>query len=878
MHLVDYKSIEKAIDQERQAFIKVQAFSEDTEEVRSTKEAIKILNFLEIIQKSLFELYQEHPSLEELFDREFVNFKDFSALEYILELCFLDDFLFPDNEDYPLTSVVDGKFKEDYLGDYLDFFKSYVAKKKKNHEEFQKEIEEKLNKDLKTKELPCRCSECLNNYRFKLRDIVYQESVELIESYKKEILEKLDDPSSCEFSYRELQKTLDKSFFNLRFKLKRSTLNRLETQVKNRLKSEFSYPAEMAKKRISSLQMYFDQELLAQDLKLDIISELEYEKWYSMLSTNIWRSQKYLEVEFKKFLKSILTLKRKDISAKILKDYLGQFWAFSNARQIKRKIIYHMGPTNSGKTYHAIEGLSKVEKGCYLAPLRLLAAELYDTLNEKGCKTTLLTGEEVIETPGATHYSSTIEMARFQEIFDCVVIDEIQMIADPQRGWAWTRALVNVFAPEVHICGDPSVLDLVKNIVELCGDELEIKNYERMTDLEVMKNPVRLGDLEKSDALIVFSRKNALKYKAELERVGFKVSIVYGRLSPEVRREQARKFDSGETDIIVATDAIAMGMNLPIKRIIFSTITKHINSKSFDISKSEIKQIAGRAGRYQKFPLGETGCLSKVEDGLDKIRSALDGKLPQKKQCMVGPDLDIFAQVNNALTENSLPLLGLSEFLRLFNTMTFKKPFFCVELKEMIELTELVEEANRESTLNDAEIFGFSCAPVNLGLIEHVQYYIYILNNYARQTDIINEPIDEGSDDIDYLETAIKCVELYQWLARHFNKKNFTFNEQELLFNKSQAVEKLNNLLGQKIVKRCASCGCKLDDKSKFAICEECFQNRRFARGRRGPGAGYGKPRGERRQSDFSASKSKGEGRGKSRKKRKGNSKGFKRP
>ena len=134
-----------------------------------------------------------------------------------------------------------------------------------------------------------------------------------------------------------------------------------------------------------------------------------------MLSTNIWRSKKYLEVEFKKFLKSILTLKRKDISAKILKDYLGQFWAFSNARQIKRKIIYHMGPTNSGKTYHAIEGYLKVEKGCYLAPLRLLAAELYDTLNEKGCKTTLLTGEEVIETPGATHYSSTIEMAVFKK-------------------------------------------------------------------------------------------------------------------------------------------------------------------------------------------------------------------------------------------------------------------------------------------------------------------------------------------------------------------------------------------------------------------------------------------------------------------------------
>ena len=197
------------------------------------------------------------------------------------------------------------------------------------------------------------------------------------------------------------------------------------------------------------------------------------------------------------------------------------------------------------------------------------------------------------------------------------------------------------------------------------------------------------------------------------------------------------------------------------------------------------------------------------------------------------PDLDIFSQVNQALRENNLQELGLSEFLRLFNTMTFKKPFFCVDLKEMIELTEMVEEANKEMTLTNAEIFGFSCAPVNLGLIEHVQYYIYILNNYVRSFDIINEPIDYKNEDIDYLETAIKCVELYQWLARHFKKKNFTFNEQELLQNKQMAIEKLNDLLGQKLVKRCASCGCKLDDKSKFAICEECFQNRRFQRRKR---------------------------------------------
>ena len=93
---------------------------------------------------------------------------------------------------------------------------------------------------------------------------------------------------------------------------------------------------------------------------------------------------------------------------------------------------------------------------------------------------------------------------------------------------------------------------------------------------------------------------------------------------------------------------------------------------------------------------------------------------------MVGPDLDIFSQVNNALEDNNLPQLKLSEFLRLFNTMQFKKPFFCVELTEMIELAEIVEDANSEEVLSSAEIFGFTCAPVNQGLVDHVQYYIWM--------------------------------------------------------------------------------------------------------------------------------------------------------
>jgi ATP-dependent RNA helicase SUPV3L1/SUV3 len=281
---------------------------------------------------------------------------------------------------------------------------------------------------------------------------------------------------------------------------------------------------------------------------------------------------------------------------------------------------------------------------------------------------------------------------------------------------------------------------------------------------------------------------------------------------------------------MVSTDAIAMGMNLPVKRIVFSALSKFVDDKENLLSFSEIKQIAGRAGRYKRFPVGEVTTLNRVEDGLRTLRSALDHHLGQQDKAMVGPDLEIFSSVNHALESHSLPTLQLSEFLRLFNTMTFEKPFYCVDMKEMIELAEMVEAADEDRTLSNAEIFGFACAPVNLGLIEHVQYYLWILNHYVSNQSILNEPIDDRSDNIDYLETSIKCVELYQWLSRHFNQKNFSFDEKNLLENKAKAIERLNELLSDKIGKTCSSCGCKMPANARFNICDECFSKRRFHR------------------------------------------------
>ncbi len=761
----------------------------------------------------------------EMFDKEFGSFLDFNSFENIMDLCVRDEFLFPEEETYPYYE--DEKLRKDYLSSYEDYFQNWIKETETKHNETTQYLKESFNLE-DFSQIECRCKSCLADYRTKLWDGVFKKSVEIMDQAKEEVEGLIQDEEDPREVFFFLQKDLEKLINRFRTKLRKSSVSKLDSQIKKRLREDFTYPSELAKKYTETLKPYFEDILRADGLRRDLVGPYEYERFFNQLATNIWKRERYLEREFKKLVKSVLLLKRKDISGKILKDYLGEFWVHSRARDIKRKIIYHAGPTNSGKTYSAIESLTKAEKGCYLAPLRLLAAELFDTLNNKKVITTLLTGEEVIELPGASHYSSTIEMARLQEVFDCCVIDEIQMITDPQRGWAWTRALVNIFAKEIHICGDDSVIDLIREIVTLCGDELEVRYYNRMTELVVDQKNVRVGDLKKGDALIVFSRKNALRYKMDLEQLGFRVSIIYGRLSPEVRREQARKFDKEETDIIVSTDAIAMGMNLPIKRIVFSTLSKYIDSVEYPISQSEIKQIAGRAGRYQRHPVGHVTCLTKVDDGLDRIEEALTTVLDQKKQCMVGPDLDIYTQVNTALQKNALPILKLSEFLRLFNTMSFKEPFFCVDLKEMIELSEMVESADQDEILQPAEVFGFSCAPVNLGLVEHVEFFIRILNKFVKSVGIQNQPIDFESSDIDYLETSIKCVELYQWLSRHFNNKNFDYDEEDLLANKGKAIEKLNDLLSKKIVPSCSSCGAKLPEKHKFRICEICFKERRF--------------------------------------------------
>jgi ATP-dependent RNA helicase SUPV3L1/SUV3 len=279
---------------------------------------------------------------------------------------------------------------------------------------------------------------------------------------------------------------------------------------------------------------------------------------------------------------------------------------YPKARRIRRKIIMHVGPTNSGKTHNALRALASAQVGVYAGPLRLLAHEVYERLN-KGQIAPLHLGDEPtapndpsvsrnsdLETPNtdtadgnplyvrqcnlrtgeenrfdkkAGLLSATVEMVPISERCDVAVIDEIQMISEPDRGGAWTNAVLGVCAKEVHLCGEETAIPVIQELLKDTGDELTIKRYQRLSPL-IVENEGLGGDLSrvrKGDCVVTFSRTNIFKLKRKIEEVtGLRCAVAYGRLPPEIRSEQAALFNNPGSgyDVMIGSDAIGMGLNL----------------------------------------------------------------------------------------------------------------------------------------------------------------------------------------------------------------------------------------------------------------------------------------------------------------------------
>ncbi len=484
----------------------------------------------------------------------------------------------------------------------------------------------------------------------------------------------------------------------------------------------------------------------------------------------------------------------------------------NSAKRLDRHFILHCGPTNSGKTYQGLEALKKAKSGVYLGPLRLLALEVFDSLNGAGVPCNLLTGEESEEVPFANITASTIEMLDDKETYDVAVIDEAQLIADRARGGAWTKAILSVKAKEVHICFAPEAFSFIESLIKDIGASYEVIKHERLTPLVYSGNIEGLGTVEPGDAFITFSRKSVLQIAAILEKdYHVHASVIYGALPPDSRRREVHRFETGETTVVVATDAIGMGISLPIKRIIFCSTTKFDGVESRPLRTSEINQIAGRAGRFGKFERGEvlvSGKSDLIERKLGKPASQISKiVIPFPKEAI----------------DSEFPLKYL---LETWQKLPDSNSVIYEDMSEPLSLLRDMEFDSRTKPLLKScppeQIYECITCPVDAKNADLVQYWLECCNAFLRQ-EAVPEPF-AGTCSLEECEVRYKQLDIMHQMMRRYGIEMDTSKERSSLCKHINSYLKAGK---SKYLRTCRRCGESLPFDNPYSLCQSCYKEQR---------------------------------------------------
>ena len=471
---------------------------------------------------------------------------------------------------------------------------------------------------------------------------------------------------------------------------------------------------------------------------------------------------------------------------------------FPKARRAQRQISLYVGPPNSGKTHAAFERLAlagatagqaagaapalspamspargqrgpQLVQGAYLAPLRLLALEGRDRLVARGVPCSLLTGEENVPAEGARVVSSTIEMVSTNTLIDVAVIDEAQMIFDASRGWAWTQAIVAVPAKELIIICSSYAVPAIESLLGLCGERCTVRHFERKQHVQLLPQPVPLSSLQLGDAVVAFSRREVLMLRDAIAANGHPVSVIYGALPPEVRRREAERFSQGASHVLVATDAIGMGLNLPIRRVLFSTMTKFDGQSDRTLDESEVHQIAGRAGRFGIHEEGFVGVLKDAEpEALRQLKDLLarQPRAPRDFKAPVAPNGWHVDTISSRLHKTRLhEVLGVfMQQLRLDDAH-----FAVAELEQMLDLASELDKSASRLTLK--ERFTYAQAPVDMRADALVKEFLEWSHRHS-STGHAGRPwfLDDvdGHSRLERMEQALRGCTLWLWLDLRF--------------------------------------------------------------------------------------------------------------
>ena len=476
------------------------------------------------------------------------------------------------------------------------------------------------------------------------------------------------------------------------------------------------------------------------------------------------------------------------------------------ARKLHRIFILHVGPTNSGKTYDAIEDLKTHTPGTYLGPLRLLALEMFDKLNEAGVPCSMLTGEESIPVEGAEVISSTIELCNFSARYKTAVIDEAQLIADRERGAAWLKAICLVNAEAVHICMAPEALPFIERLITSFGDPYNIVQHKRLAPLQYAGQCRGYRDFRPDDAIICFSRKNVLSTAAILEKQGFHASVIYGALPPEARRNEVRKYLSGENNIVVATDAIGLGISLPIRRVVFAETQKFDGKEFRPLTTAEINQIGGRAGRYGLHEYGEVLTVG----GDQLIAERLGQKVRPIRQACIGFPREVLA------TDYPMDLLLLA-----WDKMP-KAPEFVRE--SMQDARILLKHMGKKITPDNRElIYDLITCPVDTRSEELIIYWARCAEAIVKNKRVPAPYF--GDETLQECELQYKAYDIRHQLLRRIGDEDDCTAERKAICDRIAELMKVSK---EQYIRRCRSCGKELPIGTVFNYCDRCHAERVF--------------------------------------------------
>ena len=309
-------------------------------------------------------------------------------------------------------------------------------------------------------------------------------------------------------------------------------------------------------------------------------------------------------------------------------------------------------PTGSGKSLVAMgalfTALATGRTGYYTAPLKALVSEkFFDLVDLFGSANVgMVTGDSAIN-PDAPIICCTAEILANQALRDgaatdagVVVMDEFHFYADPQRGWAWQVPLLELPGTQFLLMsatlGDVSFF--VRDLERRTGKDVAVVDQaERPVPLTYSYSLEPIQDLllelvqtHRAPVYVVhFAQKDAVERAQSLTSVqvatreqrdrvaaaigdfrfgpGFGailsrllrhgVGVHHAGMLPRYRRLVERLTQAGLLGVICGTDTLGVGINVPIRTVVLTSLTKFDGEKSRHLTAREFHQIAGRAGR-----------------------------------------------------------------------------------------------------------------------------------------------------------------------------------------------------------------------------------------------------------------------------------------